>query len=75
MSGFSLAVAARSGITAILLLLPGLVQSGVFEFAGERYGVDVITHPTGYDGTGNKLIVTVGLAPSSIHADGADWLS
>jgi len=29
----------------------------------------VITHPTGYDGTGGKLIITVGILPSSLHAD------
>ena len=70
MSSFSFAAGVmRSSIAAILFLLPGLLQSGVFEFAGEIHGVDVITHPTGYDGTGNKLIVTVGIAPSSIHAD------
>ncbi|PXW81723.1 hypothetical protein C8R34_13412 [Nitrosomonas sp. Nm84] len=51
---------------ALLLVAP--TAAGVFEFAGGTNSVDVITHPTGYDGTGRKLIVTVGISPASAHA-------
>lgn len=44
-------------------------RAGVFEFAGDLRGVDVITHPTGYEGKGRELIVTIGIAPSSPHGD------
>ncbi|SDY26553.1 hypothetical protein [Nitrosomonas sp. Nm58] len=57
-----------------LALLPLVISvaspsfSGIFEFAGEEYGVDVITHPPGYRGTGTILTVTVGISPLSSHA-------
>lgn len=69
MASYPLFILVRSGIIASLLMMPAFAYTGAFEFAGERFGVDVITHPTGYDGTGNKLIVTVGIAPSSRNAD------
>ncbi len=56
-------------LALIMLMLVVPVTAGVFEFAGETHGVDVITHPAGYDGTGRKLIVTVGISPSSPHAN------
>lgn len=53
-------------LMALLLVAP--TAAGVFEFAGGTNSVDMITHPTGYDGTGRKLIVTVGISPASAHA-------
>lgn len=53
----------------VLFLFSCLVQSGVFEFADEVNGVDIITHPTGYAGFGTDLVVTVGVSPSSPNAD------
>lgn len=53
-------------LMALLLVAP--TAAGVFEFAGGTNSVDMITHPTGYDGTGGKLIVTVGISPASAHA-------
>lgn len=44
------------------------VFPGTFEFAGEEYGVNVITHPPGYNGRGAVLTITVGIAPSSTYA-------
>ncbi|WP_143083422.1 hypothetical protein [Nitrosomonas communis] len=43
--------------------------AGTFNFAGEEHGVDVITHPPGYSGAGANLTVTLGISPSSIHAE------
>lgn len=37
-------------------------------FAGEGNGIDVITHPIGYTGTGGNLFVTVGVDPTSTNA-------
>ena len=56
-------------LIVVMLILVKSTTAGVFEFAGDTRGVDVITHPTGYNGTGRKLIVTVGISPSSPHAD------
>lgn len=52
----------------IALLLIGPINAGVFEFASNQYGADVITHPTGYKGVGGKLTVTVGISPASPYA-------
>ncbi len=43
-------------------------EAGVFEFADESNGINVITHPPGYKGQAEQLIVTVGISPLSIHA-------
>lgn len=43
--------------------------AGTFEFASEEFGVNVITHPPGYRGTGSILTVTIGISPSSPHAE------
>ncbi len=44
------------------------VIAGVFEFAGDTNGADIILHPTGYQGVGGNLVITVGISPSSPHA-------
>jgi hypothetical protein len=44
------------------------VDAGVFEFADESNGIGVITHPHGYNGQAEELIVTVGISPLSPHA-------
>ncbi|MCB1986610.1 MAG: hypothetical protein H6936_09375 [Burkholderiales bacterium] len=60
---------------SVLIVLLGMlvlikpVEAGVFEFVSEVNEVDIITHPTGYTGGGGELIVTVGISPSSPHAD------
>lgn len=63
-------------LTELKLILLSLVLSvispsfaGTFEFAGEEHGVDIITHPPGYTGAGTTLTVTIGISPSSPHAE------
>ncbi|SEM85795.1 hypothetical protein [Nitrosomonas marina] len=58
-------------ILVFLILLPwiSIAEAGVFEFVSDDDEVDIITHPTGYTGIGGELIVTVGIAPLSPHAD------
>lgn len=51
--------------------IPGLISScyaGAYIFAGEENGVDIVTHPTGYTGTGGVLTVGVCIDPSSENA-------
>jgi hypothetical protein len=45
------------------------VRAGTFIFADEVNGLNVITHPTGYTGTGSEVIVTVGINPASPFAN------
>ncbi|MDH5552085.1 MAG: M10 family metallopeptidase domain-containing protein [Nitrosomonas sp.] len=59
---------ARS-IAMLLLMWHSLpVCAGAFEFADDTHGPDVISHPIGYTGSGEDLIVTVGISPSSPNA-------
>jgi hypothetical protein len=44
------------------------VRAGAFIFASEANGVDVVTHPTGYTGSGGTLAVTVCIDPTSANA-------
>lgn len=37
-------------------------------FAGGSAAVDTVTHPTGYNGTGGNIVVTVGIDPTSSFA-------
>jgi len=46
------------------VIVPGTAAAGGFIFAGESNGIDVVTHPLGYDGTGGELVVTVGINPA-----------
>lgn len=39
-----------------------------FIFAGDANGLDVVTHPIGYTGTGGIVSVSVGIDPSSVNA-------
>lgn len=56
-------------IIMYLLMWPNLsVYAGAFEFADDTHGPDVMTHPVGYTGLGDELIVTVGISPSSPNA-------
>lgn len=51
---------------AILLLLPDNIKS--FSFTFTNNGVDIVTHPIGYDGTGEVITVTVGIDPASANS-------
>ncbi len=53
----------------LLLLLPDGARAGAFIFAGESNGVDLITHPTTYTGTGGVISVTVCIDPASPNVD------
>lgn len=56
---------------ALLSMIISVASSsfaGTFGFAGEEYGVNIITHPPGYSGAGGILTVTIGISPSSPHA-------
>lgn len=50
---------------AILLILSNLTKAGGYVFAGEGNGIDVITHPIGYTGTGTQLNISVCIDPTS----------
>jgi len=57
------------GLTALLVALSAVAATaGSFTFAGKANGLDVITHPTGYDGSGGLLQVSVCIDPTSLHA-------
>ncbi|WPD24974.1 MAG: hypothetical protein SD837_10485 [Candidatus Electrothrix scaldis] len=43
--------------------------AGSFTFAGESNGVDLVTHPTGYTGTGGVLPVEVCIATTSLNQE------
>jgi hypothetical protein len=55
-------------VIALLLSAGRHAAAGAFVFAGEANGVDSITHPTGYSGSGGTLQVSVCIAPSSPNA-------
>lgn len=55
-------------ISCLAVLLPGVVHAGAFTFAGETHGVGLITHATGYSGTGGILNVEVCIVPGSPNA-------
>jgi hypothetical protein len=61
------------GLFNTLTLLTGLIVStnslaGAYIFAGEAIGVDVITHPNTYFGSGGNVTVRVCIAPTSIDS-------
>ncbi|NNE04965.1 MAG: hypothetical protein HKN15_04480, partial [Xanthomonadales bacterium] len=41
--------------------------AGAYIFAGESNGIDVITHPSGYTGTGGQLNLNVCIIPGTMH--------
>ena len=56
------------GVCTVCLLSSGAANSGAYVFAGSSNGVDVITHPTGYTGSGGTLLVNVCIDPTSPFA-------
>ena len=66
----------RTGPGLSVVLVFGLLQltisspagAGAYIFAGEANGVDLVTHPTGYTGSGGTLAVSVCIAPNSANA-------
>jgi cysteine-rich repeat protein len=55
-------------VSALLLVLPGSARAGTFVFADETSGVDIVTHPQHYTGTGGGLTVTICIDPTSANA-------
>ncbi|RMG57904.1 MAG: hypothetical protein D6722_24225 [Bacteroidetes bacterium] len=56
-------------LTLALIYLPqNAALAFAYIFAGEGNGVDVVTHPIGYNGTGGPLTITVGIDPTSTFA-------
>lgn len=53
---------------ATVLALAGRAYGGAFIFAGESYGVDLITHPKGYFGSGGTVQVSLCIDPDSPNA-------
>ncbi len=59
----------ESAVLLVFLLLPSNPSLAfAFIFAGESSGVDIVTHPIGYSGTGGTISVSVGIDPSSANA-------
>jgi uncharacterized protein (DUF1330 family) len=60
----------------LLVLIPGLLAlglssscfAGAYIFAGEANGVDAVTHPSGYSGTGGVLTVGICISPASVNS-------
>ena len=57
------------GVLLMMLVWIHPAQTGVFEFINDPEDVELISHPPGYRGQGGELVVTVGISPSSPHAD------
>ena len=55
-------------VVAASVVLTRRAYSGAYIFAGEANGVNIITHPLGYTGTGGALSITVGIDPTSANA-------
>ncbi len=51
-----------------LLATEGSARAGAFIFAGDVWGVDVVTHPLGYTGGGGNLNVSVCIDPAMTDA-------
>jgi hypothetical protein len=68
MRGPSRRLAIVSLVLAMLVVGSRVVQSGAFIFAGHSNGLDVITHPQGYVGTGTTLNISIGIDPTSANA-------
>jgi hypothetical protein len=50
------------------LALVKTLEAGAYVFADDINGVDVITHPKGYSGSGGTLALTIGIDPTSVNA-------
>jgi len=59
--------AVLTGLFVGALLTPAAVDAGAFVFAGTD-DLDVVSHPTGYDGTGENLAVSICIDPTSANA-------
>ena len=56
-------------LTCLVLTTQSIdLHAGAYIFSGESNGVDVITHPTTYTGSGGNIVVRVCIDPSSPNA-------
>ncbi len=55
-------------IVTFSLVLARTSEAGAYAFSGDANDVDLITHPTGYTGTGGTLTITVGIDSTSVNA-------
>ena len=56
-------------LTCLVLTTQSIdLHAGAYIFSGESLGVDVITHPTTYTGSGGNIVVRVCIDPSSPNA-------
>lgn len=61
----------QSTVSAVALAcatMSGSTHAAGYIFAGESFGLDIITHPQGYNGTGGNLVVNVCIVPGSPNA-------
>lgn len=58
------------GATTVMLVqgVSSTAMAGAFIFSGEDNGVDIITHPSGYTGTGGPLTVNLCIVPGTPNA-------
>ena len=52
-------------ISVLSAAMPAISFGGAFLFSGETNGVDVLTHPSGYDGTGGPVEIRVCIVPGT----------
>lgn len=55
-------------LTLLLSLPTNPAQAFAYIFAGDTYGLDLVTHPSNYTGTGGVLNVSIGIDPTSANA-------
>lgn len=54
-----------SVVSILLLGIPNLNHGAAYIYAGNANGIDIITHPKGYTGTGGVITLTVGIDPNA----------
>ena len=68
MPGPPRSLVAISLAAVIVLAATRALESGAYIFAGDANGLDSITHPQGYTGTGGPLNISVAIDPMSANA-------
>ena len=54
---------------AIALWIAPAARAGSYVFAGDSNGIDLVTHPSNYNGTGGKVTVSICVDPASANAE------
>ena len=63
----------RGVVAAMLGLFSTALSAGAYIFADENNGVDLVTHPNTYTGTGGEVTVRVCIAPTSPNATDMEY--